>query len=57
MMTILPWILAYVRVRDRTLDPDMKETYLRDMLYQNEEITKYFNEETIHVMDYDFEYD
>ena len=27
------------------------------MLYQNSEVTKYFKEETIHVMDYDFEYD
>jgi len=46
-----------VRIRDKTLDPDFKETYLRDMLYQNPEITKYFNEETIHVLDYDCEYD
>lgn len=32
-MTFLPWALLYVRVRDRCLDPDMKETYLRDMIY------------------------
>jgi len=29
----LPWLLLYVRIRDKTLDPDFKETYLRDMLY------------------------
>lgn len=27
------------------------------MLYKNPEITKYFNEETIHVIDYDCEFD
>lgn len=27
------------------------------MMYQNPEITKFFNEDTIHVLDYDFEYD
>ena len=57
ILTVLPWLLVYTRVRDRTLDPDFKETYLRDMLYQNPQITKYFNEETIHVLDYEFEYD
>lgn len=57
VLSVLPWMLMYTRIRDRTLDPDFKETYLRDMLYNNAEITKYFNEETIHVMDYDFEYD
>lgn len=56
-LAILPWFLLYVRVRDRTLDPDFKETYLRDMIYQNPEITKLFNEDTIHVLDYDCEYD
>lgn len=32
-MTVLPLVLGYVRVRDRGLDPDIKETYLRDMIY------------------------
>ena len=27
------------------------------MLYSNEEVSKLFNEESIHVMDYDFEYE
>lgn len=30
---------------------------MRDILYKNAEITKLFNEETIHVIDYDCEYD
>jgi len=33
LLSILPWFLLYVRIRDKTLDPDFKETYLRDMLY------------------------
>ena len=35
----------------------MNYSYLRDMIYQNSTITKYFNEETIHVLDYNMEYD
>lgn len=30
---------------------------MRDILYANEEITKYFNEESIHVLDYDLEFE
>jgi len=56
-MSILPWFLIYVRIRDKTLDPDFKETYLRDMIWKNEEITKYFSEETSHILSYDCEYD
>jgi hypothetical protein len=55
--TILPSMLWYTRMRDKTLDPDFKETYLREMMYNNPEIAKLFNEETIHVLDYDCEYD
>lgn len=50
-------MLFYTRMRDKTLDPDFKETYLREMMYNNAEIAKLFNEETIHVLDYDCEYD
>jgi len=57
VLALLPWFLLYVRIRDKTADPDFKETYLRDMLYKNAEITKLFNEETLNVLDYDCEYD
>jgi hypothetical protein len=30
----------------------IKFRFLRDMIYKVPEITKYFNEETIHVLDY-----
>jgi hypothetical protein len=42
--TILPAMMFYTRLRDKTLDPDFKETYLREMIYTNPEITKLFNE-------------
>lgn len=57
MLSALPWFVLYVRARDRCLDPDFKETYLRDMMWSNKELTKYFSEETMHVLDYDCEYD
>lgn len=57
LLSVLPWFMFYTRLRDRTLDPDIKETFLRDMIYKNPEISKLFQEETIHVIDYDCEYD
>lgn len=39
--------MFYVRARDKVGDPDFKETFLRDILYKNKEITELFNEETI----------
>lgn len=57
VLAALPWFLFYVRLRDRTLDPDFKETYLRDILWNNKELTQYFSEETSHILDYDCEYD
>ena len=57
ILAILPLAIIYTRVRDRVLDPDIKETYLRDLLYKTPEISKYFKEETLNVLDYDLEYD
>ncbi|KAM3131080.1 hypothetical protein pb186bvf_016778 [Paramecium bursaria] len=57
VLSILPVIMFYVRARDKVGDPDFKETFLRDILYKNKEITELFNEETIQVLDYDCEYD
>jgi len=56
-LSFVPWLLFYTRLRDKTLDPDFKETYLRQMLYSNPVISKYFAEETIVVYDYDCEFD
>ncbi|CAD8155856.1 unnamed protein product [Paramecium pentaurelia] len=57
VLTVLPLAMLYVRARDKCGDPDFKETYLRDMLYKNNEINALFKDETLHVLDYDCEYD
>lgn len=57
ILTVLPVAVLYTRIREKTLDPDVKETFLREMIYTNEEISKYFNDDTTHVLDYDLEYD
>ncbi len=57
IFTVLPAAIFYVRMRDRTKDPDMKETFLRDMIHKNPEVGALFKPETIHILDYDFEYD
>ena len=57
LFTVLPWMMFYTRMRDKCADPDIKEVFLRDMIHQNEEISQLFSVETIHVLDYDLEYD
>lgn len=32
ILTMLPWFLLYTRIRDKTLDPDFKETYIHKSL-------------------------
>lgn len=44
-------------MRDKSLDPDIKETYLRDIIHKNAEIGALFKPETIHILDYELEYD
>ena len=57
VLTILPALLFYTRMRDRCIDPDIKEAFLRDMIHNNPEIGELFKPETIHILDYDLEYD
>lgn len=57
LLTLIPVATAYVRIRDKTPDPDIKETYLREMIHTNEEISQHFSEDTIHVLDYDMEWE
>lgn len=57
ILTVLPLCLFYVRMRDKSLDPDIKETYLRDIIHKNAEIGALFKPETIHILDYELEYD
>lgn len=57
ILTLIPLGTIYTRIRDKTVDPNLKETYLRAMIYEHEELKKYFKDETTHVMDYNFEYE
>ena len=56
-LTILPWMLFWTRLRDKTANPDFNEVHLRDILHENPEIGELFKAETIHVLDHEMEYD
>jgi len=47
----------YFRVRDKVSHPDIEEMELKDLLYANETINKYFNDQTSYVIDFHAEYD
>ena len=53
MMLLLSMI---TRARDRVMDPQCPETYLREMIHKNEALKKYFAVETMQTMDFDFQY-
>jgi hypothetical protein len=44
------------RWRNKSVDPEIEETYLRAMLEENKRISELFKVETMHVLDYDCEY-
>ena len=44
------------RMRDRSADPEIEETYLRALMEDTPEITKNFNVDTMHVLDHDVEF-
>ena len=46
----------YIRWRDKTVEPDIQESYLRTLLEENEKISELFKVETMHVLDYQCEY-
>jgi hypothetical protein len=56
-LTILPWMLFWTRLRDKTIDPDINEVHLRDLIHENAEIGALFKPESIHLLDYDMEWD
>lgn len=37
-LTILPWMLFWTRIRDKTTDPSFNELHLRDIIHDNPEI-------------------
>lgn len=56
LMTIIPLAGLWMRVKNKVVDPEIEETYLRELLRQNPVVSKYFAEETTHLLDFDCEY-
>lgn len=46
----------WIRWRDRSADPEIEETFLRAIIDDNERIQELFSVETMHVMDFECEY-
>lgn len=57
MLAYISAILFYIRVRDKCVDPDFQEKFLRDMIHEHPKLGKLFKPETIHVLDHKIEYD
>lgn len=56
VMTLIPLCGLWIRVKGKVVDPEIEETYLRELLRQNMTISKYFSEETLHLLDFHCEY-
>jgi hypothetical protein len=57
-LTILFAGMFYIRMRDRCIDPvEFQEHFLRDMIHKNPELGALFKPESIHVIDYELDYD
>ena len=56
ILTAIPSIAFLLRLKDKTADPEVPETFLRDMIHKNEVISKHFKVETMQTMDFDFDY-
>ena len=56
ILTLVPSVSFLLRIKDKTADPEVPETFLRDMIHKNEAITKHFKVETMQTMDFDFDF-
>lgn len=56
ILSLIPVLSLYTRVRDKCMDPECPETFLRDMLDNNEVVKKHFSVETMQTMDYQFDF-
>merc|ERR1711976_531563 len=54
---LLPSAALYTRVRDRTEDPIIEETFVREMLHTNEKLKDLFNVNTTQILDYECDFD
>ena len=57
ILTFFPLAMFYTRLRDKCIDPDIKEMWIRDMVHQNAELGKLFKPESIHILNHDIEWD
>jgi hypothetical protein len=54
MVSAAAW---FYRVRDKTMHPEFDEAGIKDLLYANETVKKYFHDQTSYVIDQYQEYD
>lgn len=52
----IPLVTMFCRLKDRSADPILEETYLRDMIHNNPQLKKVFNVDTMTTLDYDFDW-
>ena len=57
LMALMPATMLYTRSRNKVFDPEVQETFLRDMIHEDKKLGELFRVETTQVMDYDCEYD
>jgi len=56
ILATIPSVVLYTRIRDKIRDPKPEETYLREMIHTNPVIQKYFQIETMQILDHEIEY-
>lgn len=57
LLAIMPATMLYTRSRNKVFDPEIQETFLRDMIHEDKKLGELFKVETTQVMDYDAKYD
>lgn len=57
LLTVIPTVCLYTRIRNKIIDPEIPETHLREMIYTHERLGSLFKVETTNVLDYDAEFD
>jgi hypothetical protein len=56
ILTALPLLVLYTRIRDKLIDPKPEETFLLEMIHSNEIINKHFKVETMQILDHEIDY-
>lgn len=56
ILAMIPIGTMICRVKDRTADPILEETYLREMIHTHPQLKKYFKVESMTTLDYNIEW-